>query len=421
VPTVDPNYAVGVDTWWAQHPLNPDNPNGIPIGGIRSPNPRINVKTQFNDNTQAAINALPDTGGTLYFPAGTYSPFQLVGRSNIHFISDGGAMIQGHSTIYGCKEAADYATFNIDVFHREPMALDCFTMPIHNFYFKNITFDGGNVANTALDVGATRDLVLDSVTFQNYARLDVSYEVGLLNVDRGSNNVWCRGCHFVGTQRMALFMDGVHGGGVVYSRFEKDFYAMWLMFGTNDDYTVDTDGTGVYDVTKQRTSQYIVVANNVFYGPSHEGMNVNGMQTLIKSNLERGSIETDFVRYSARCSQRGAETGLIYHDDGQFITGNRTDGMPTLVLMDQSSGRIDCPNTNYGTLGQYTIMSNDVLGAPRDFKLVEERGSIDGHNVVESNCVNNLSCPGSTRGSAPTVSPSALQQLRLWAATHPLS
>ncbi len=402
VPSVDPNYALDVQTWWAQHPLNPENPSGIPIGGIGSRPPVINVRTQFDGNTQAAINALPESGGTLLFPPGVYQPFQIIGRSHIHFISDGGATIVGHSGIFACPQSTNYTNFNRLVFTRDPASLDCFSHPVQDFYFKNLTFDGNHSATTAVDMAVARDVVFDRVTFQNYRRVDVTYEIGLINADRGSDNIWCRGCHFVGSQRMAVFMDGVHGGGIVDSRFEKDFYAMWLMFGTNDDFTIDVNHDGKYDLQEQRTSQYIVVANNTFYGPIYEGLDMNGMRSLVANNVEKGTLYFDFARYTARCSQRGGDAGLVYVDEGNVIVDNQVDQTPIFVKMDQSAGRLNCPHENYGRLGRYIIRNNAILKTPPDFRLVAELGSIIGPNSVEGNCVNTSRCR-----PAPTPVPTA--------------
>lgn len=392
VPAVELNYSIGVEDWWATHPLNPNSPGGIPIGGIPSPQPVVNVQSRFGGNTQNALESLPTTGGTLYFPPGQYSPFQIIGRSHIHFISDGGATITGHSSIYPCQESIKYGDFNLKVFNREPAALECFTHPISDFYFKNLTFDGANSANTAVDMAVVQDVVFDGVTFQNYARLNVSYEIGLINADRGSNNVWCRGCHFVGSQRMAVFMDGMHGGGIIDSRFEKDFYAMWLMFGTNDDFTIDTNNDNTYDLTEQRTSQYLVVANNTFVGPIYEAMNVNGMQTLVENNRVIGPLYQDFARYNARCSQRGGGVGLVYLDHDNKVVDNRIETTPLFAKMDQSSGKIACPDENFGRLGKYTVTGNVITAAPKGFQLVSEIGTVDGPNVVDKNCVNDDKC-----------------------------
>ncbi|MGH2351318.1 MAG: hypothetical protein ACRDJN_06850, partial [Chloroflexota bacterium] len=98
VPQMPVSYGMDVETWWATHPFNPENPNSIPVGGIGSPSPRLNVKTQFGGNIQAAIDALPATGGTLFFEPGVYeNGFQLT-KSNVHFVADShDAVIRGSS------------------------------------------------------------------------------------------------------------------------------------------------------------------------------------------------------------------------------------------------------------------------------------------------------------------------------------
>src|SRR3989338_6801545 len=83
VPSINIDYNQDVETYWANHPFNPSSPNYRP--DINSPSNQVNVATQFGGNTQAALDSLPSSGGTLYFPAGDYSKFILFFKKNFFF------------------------------------------------------------------------------------------------------------------------------------------------------------------------------------------------------------------------------------------------------------------------------------------------------------------------------------------------
>jgi hypothetical protein len=199
VPSLSPNFSQDVETWWTAHPFNPDSSQYRP--NITSPTPVVNVLTQHGGNIQSAIDALPATGGTLNLPAGTYtSSFSLLGKSNVHIISDTGALIRtsSESHIAGCAEALDYPAFARDVIAREPVEYACATSNrIRNIYLRNITFDGANVSQSALLIRAARDTVFDNVTFQNYVDPG-SGHTGLVNGSAMLDNIWFRNSRFVG-------------------------------------------------------------------------------------------------------------------------------------------------------------------------------------------------------------------------------
>jgi type 1 glutamine amidotransferase len=104
VPRIDPDYTMEVDQWWATHPFNPDSPHYRPE--IRSPQPVVTLTS--GQSIQEAVDKLPEGGGTIKLSAGTYEGFQIIGRSNVHVISDGEAVIHGPSVIAVCQEAIDY-------------------------------------------------------------------------------------------------------------------------------------------------------------------------------------------------------------------------------------------------------------------------------------------------------------------------
>ena len=47
VPPVAVRYDADVEDWWAEHPFNPERPDAVPVGGIASPEPVLDVAGRF--------------------------------------------------------------------------------------------------------------------------------------------------------------------------------------------------------------------------------------------------------------------------------------------------------------------------------------------------------------------------------------
>jgi hypothetical protein len=407
VPSVEPNYGLDINTWWASHPLNPNAPGGIAIGAIPNPSPVINLSAAGDLN--GTINSSQCASGcTIVLSDGaTYGSFTAYNLSHVHIIANNGATISGRNDVMACSGAENYAQFDFDVwsnnqtpepYYNNGTARQCFQNQVSDWYFNHITFDGGNSANQGLVTAAARDIVCDNCTFQNYAELNVSYEISLWDADRGVDNHWCRQCHFVGSQRMAIFWDGMHGGGIIDSTFESSFYAMFVDVSTNDDFTIDLNGDGAYSQSEQRDGQYVVFENNVFnaFGP-YEGMNIKGMQSLVDNNTINGSfpgngtVNFDFLRYNAQCSHRMYGSLSNYNNDYHWVLKNKINGStPIFADFDSTSGNAStdpgCSNTNVGYVGKYTIDQNTVTSPPAGYVLTVVKGiEMDTPNVASGN------------------------------------
>ncbi|MBI2443192.1 MAG: carbohydrate binding domain-containing protein, partial [Candidatus Levybacteria bacterium] len=375
IPKVDPNYGEDVETWWANHPMNPASPNGIPIGGIESPSPQVNVQQEFNSDIQAAINALPATGGTLFFEPGTYQHnFTLVGKSNIHFISSGGATILGgrpqdtghptdpFGTIATCPQAADYDGF-IDkiTIKSDPLyqaTVDCAMNRKGNIYFKNLIFDGQNTAISALRLAATRDIVFDNVTFQNFIK-ELPHYAPVIGHEI-INNVWFRNVTFRPTGIYAIYMDGLHGGGVINSRVESGFNSGNFLILTNDDVTRDLNNDGVYDAEEQRISDYIVLQGNTI-ATGDSVVAATAGHVLIKNNTTGG-----VNRLAIFDTRHATDKPVIYTYYGSKILNNVTQEVYVNYIEFRSLLPASGTCSPYcGKLGKYTIKDNVITNAPR--------------------------------------------------------
>ena len=439
-----------VATWWATHPYNPANPASLPVGGIHSPQPLINVQTEYNWNIQAAINAVPQSGGTLYLPAGIYATpafLSIAGRGNIHLIGDpnGGTTIRQNLSIVGCPVATDcdYATYNQCVYqaasaHDTTAACwQTFTnTPTRNIYVKDITFDGGYTQrgpagrcaadwtdSMAVELTATQDVLFDNVTFQNYcdpiqnnpqkdpatglgACLGACHP-GLVNFSAGNDNVWCRRCRFLGPGRYPWYADGTRGSGLLSSYFlfkppgESDpRFEGGPIFLNNDDFTMDQNFDGTYQNSELRFPQLVVISDNAFvgYNPTH-AIDYSGASALIQRNTvsdPEGRVIPRFLDYNTECSFLwNVSYGLSYHAFGSTVVDNHiSTGVNTFLRADATRGSVARPGADCqvpGQIGRFTVRDNvvDVPAALNGtpFNFLDEIGSVAGPNVVDHNCV----------------------------------
>lgn len=386
VPSYAVDYGSEVTAWWSGHPLNADGPCHVPATAIVSPPHVINVARDHGGNVQAAIDALPGNGGTLYFEPGVYSAdFRLVGRSNVHFVSDGGAILRGGpARIAGCSLALDYGQFNRAFSQRDPAAIRCATTDrIHNIYFKNIVFDGANSSIQAVSLSAARDVLFDGVTLRRFVD-PKEHHRGLISATAMLDNIWVRGSHFVGNERYALYFDGAQGSGVVSSTIEPGFGSGGLLFLTNDDFSFDLNRNDQWEPGEMRHSNYVVVANNTFRtepgGKSlHTAVSYTGANALIVGNRAEGDLQT-LVDLANRCSQRWAN--LPYEHTGSRVIGNRVHGVRTLVRV---SGQMHNCAGVAGTIGRYEVKDNVIVADGGLEDVVREIGPVAGPNVMTRN------------------------------------
>jgi hypothetical protein len=395
VPQVGVDFGADVEDWWALHPFNPERPDAVPVGEIASPEPVLDVAGRYGGNVQAAIDALPPSGGTLYFAPGTYSAgWTLAGRSNVHFVSDGGATLKAGGgpalgQVAGCRLALEYGAFTRAVrLESDPQhgsALACVRERARNVYFRDLTFDGDGRATTGVGLSAVADVVFDRVTFQGFVDPRQGHG-GLIDGSAMLDNVWCRECRFVGRQRWALYLDGLHGGGVLNSRVEDGFGVGGLLFMTNDDFTRRNTDPQAWRPSDLRTGAYIVISGNTFAGGNYLAMGIAGRNVLVKGNVAEGRLGFGFAGFDTKSSMIWPD--VVYEYYGNKVIGNRTGDLSGLVGFNQATGTHNPAWPNRARIGRYTVRDNVVEGAPSLTTLVHELGSVEGPNVVADNCVN---------------------------------
>lgn len=410
VPDLPINYTQDALTWWNAHPFNPQSPNYRP--DITSPSNQFNVQTQYGGNIQAAIEAAAAAGGgTLIFPAGTYGgTFQLIGKSNIHFIGQGTVVINmsDSAVIAGCQTSVVYADISAKVAQKDPAAVACVTTArAKNIYFKNIIFDGGGTLLQSMALSATKDLLFDNVTFRNFSDPKTHHR-GLVSGNAVLDNIWFRNSKFEGNERYVLYLDGAHGSGVIDSTITGQYSGGGILLLTNDDLSRDYNNSGTIDINEQRTANHVVVANNTFSTPIYGATSATGRDILVINNTFNSGITT-VADFDAKSSH--VENALVYNYFGNMVINNKTQGLKWLM---EISGSADCPNTvNCAKQGRYTVMGNKTLNASGYISPVNEVntsfGTIEGPRNVSGNCVNDPSCvpvgPVSVSSTAPAASP----------------
>jgi hypothetical protein len=401
VPRLDPPYGADVEAWWATHPFNPENAAGIGVGEIVSPEPVVNVRDRYGGDIQAAIDALPEQGGTLFFEPGRYAlDFRIVGRGNIHFVSDGGAVLAGGyvngqprpkllALIAGCPEAADYGAFDRavslpdDPGHEQAIA--CVNNRPGGIYFKNLVFDGEGDKVSPIRLAATRDVLFDDVTFRGFVPNATATHDGLVNGHEVIDNVWFRGCRFEGRARVAVYLDGLHGGGVIGSTIADSNGPLFLH---NGDFTQDYDGDGALSPSEIRAGRYLVVEGNRMLTAGAVFVAATAGDVLVRANIAERLVNVfvDFDWVNSR--------GYAYY--GNKVIGNdvRQVAGPLVDMGYRSPDPL-------ARGGRYAVRDNVLRDGRRLTTLVEERGFVDGPNVVDGNCVAGRSAETGARCRMP--------------------
>ncbi len=407
VPDLPINYSEDAMSWWNNHPFNKESTNYRP--DITSPSNQVNVQTEYNGDIQSAINSLPETGGTLVFPEGVYTgTFSLIDRDNIHFIGQGNVVINltAEGVIAGCQMSTVYSDISGQVAAKNPTAIECVTSGrTKNIYFKNLTFDGMNTQLQAMSLSASKNIVFDNVTFQNFVDPKSSHR-GLVSGNAVLDNIWFRNVRFAGKERYALYLDGLHGGGVIDSQIDGPFGSGGLLFLTNDDLSRDYNNNGQLEMNELRTANHVAVAYNTFNAYLYNGVSIMGRDSLVYKNTVLSTIGNAFVSIESKSSH--VDKKLVYNYFGNIVSENKVKGVKYFTQIFVSP---TCPLlTNCALQGKYFVTNNNIETSLNFSKLVNESvnqfGTITGPNVVADNCIGDPFCVSTPAASVtPTPTP----------------
>lgn len=345
VPFEPTGYGREVRDWWAGHLYNPDSPNAW-TGKIDSPQPRINVADVRAANPKTttagiaeALAQLPETGGTLFFPkAGSpyilQAPAELtknyypllaqilvLRRGSIHFVSDG-ATIRSEPTKDIDADWPDDVNSMFTFSSMEYADKGTMQRPSCNFYFQNLTFDGGQAVPAAIFFRHCGDILFDNCTFTNFRKPRVGHP-GLVSAACCTDNLWARDCTFE-EGRNGIYYDGVHNGGVLRCTFGPKIEQHAVLLLTNNDMVVLS--------VAHRTAQYFVVADSTFKGPGRGCVTMTGANCLVTGNTATGPYG-HFLHQRGR-GRSNIQAGVRYNGTGVCAVDNEVSGARTFARFD---------------------------------------------------------------------------------------
>src|SRR5262249_51053568 len=185
---------------------------------------------------------------------------------------------------------------------------------------------------------------------------------------------------------------------------ENTYYGPVVVNFTNDDFTADLNSDGYFDLTEQRSGQFVVYENNTFNSSAYGIIDYIGREVYIHKNTVNGNIPGNgtqnypFANFRAQCSNHLhiAGTTQEYADDNLWVVDNTINGSaPIFAQFDTSGGdpaNAGCANNyNAGTVGKYTVNNNTVETPPSYYHLVQ---------VITSNIP--LELPNSAGGNVPS-------------------
>jgi hypothetical protein len=399
VPPVAPDYDSTVEVWWAKHPFNPKNKR--PEIGLVQPV----VPVPKGGNLQEAIDKLPAEGGTLELePGADYAAFALVGRSNVHIVGrrtdpakplgtgerprilGGLAPMSPVGHIAAHELALEYGPFDKAVSlednpnHGEAMAI--LRDPARNFYFRDLEFYGGDVADNALQLQCVKDVVFENCRFAGFVDRKSTHGA-LVNGHAGLENIWFLDCDFAGLARYAIYLDGAHGSGAVGCRFaakdealNEGFTAGVILNLTNDDFTEDVDASGTIDRREERNAKYNVYQNNTF-GTSAQIFAMTGENILIVGNTLEGNCNR-FAYFDSRAASTNHRLWDANGRDHRYeyenlrVEDNTVTGacLEAFVVFYHGANRIEDkrPGETTPPMGRWVIRNNVIGSTPKLIK-----------------------------------------------------
>ena len=400
VPRIEPDLSLDVETWWAQHPYRlwqetaPYRQEEIAF--IQSPSPVVDVQSFGATPTagiQEALNALPPTGGTLFFRPGIYSmtgPLQVLynrylisgivavlRRSNIHFVgSDQGPVIITAANRMLCFSSQEFADTCRDPNGTPPNNVipgcgqqpGLETRPERNFYFKNLIFDGQGQALTFIRFEGVRDILFSGCTFRNglFNQVGQSHP-GFIESISGNNNVFCKDCIFIGDGRSAIYWDGGRGNGLVNCQFFGNWSLGPAVLLTND------------DIQRRNTRMFAFVNNYFDCTAGEQFVTLAGSQLLFADNTGSLNSRTDLV--ANWDGKNSIFPAVVYDSSNLVIRDNILQTRVDVAFLKISTATV---NGRY-RIGRYRLLNNQHKAALLVQEVLRDNGVIEGPNQIQNN------------------------------------
>jgi hypothetical protein len=394
------DYITDVETWWSIHAYNPSSPNCL--AAITPPANTVNVDATYAGDLQAAIDALPSSGGALILGNTSYGRVVVTGKSHVHFLGVRG----GTTTIRGVsiRNSTTYTDWYWDWVHAIWIGNGAAIAEANNrqrdFYFRDILFDGQGdsltsttPSNGAFGATGVRDILFDRCIFQNYTYDGTVATPAHINASGMVDGVWARWCSFIGNIKHAMYLDGVHGGGMVACTCSTTIAERRIIVFNNNDFTYPYSGNATMQPNEIREPRYIVVAGNTFAMASQPPsiIQYHGADGLFTKNVLTGTNTLGtFLEINVHCYN---PTAAALISGGKYESYRNVMAENTLVnvtnglsisdsLASDPSGVSTCTAPNYGVVGKYTTNNNKATSVTA---WVAETGTIATPNVNSGN------------------------------------
>jgi len=400
LPTGTLDYTTDVETWWSTHAYNPSSPNCL--AAITPPANTVNVDTTYAGDLQAAIDALPSSGGALVLGNTSYGRVTITGKSHVHFLGVQG----GTTTIRGVKikNSATYTDPYWDWVHAiwtgDSTAIAEANSRQRDFYFRDIAFNGQGDSltsttpnNGAFSATGVRDVLLDRCNFSNYTYDNTVATPAHIGASGLVDGIYARWCSFVGNIKHCMYLDGVHGGGMIQCTASATIADRRLLVFNNNDFTYPYSAQSSMQPNEIREPRYIVAVANVFTMSSQPPsiIQYHGADGLFSKNVLSGTNTLGaFLEINVHCYNPTAAaliTGGRYQSYRNVVSENVlvnvTNGLTISdSLASDPSGVSTCTAPNYGAVGRYTVKNNKATSVTA---WVAETGTIGTPNTTSGN------------------------------------
>jgi hypothetical protein len=217
--------------------------------------------------------------------------------------------------------------------------------PSSNFYFKGLTFDGGQAAPAAIFFRHCTEILFDDCTFTNFRRPHKGHP-GLVSAATCTDNIWARNCTFDGGLN-GIYYDGVHNAGFIACQFGPKLSAHAILLLTNNDM--------VKLQAAQRNTQYLVVADSTFRGPGRGCVTMTGANCLLTGNRVTGPYR-HFLHQRGR-GRSNIQPGMRYNGTGVCAVNNTVSGVKGFAYLDG-----DCTQHAWSTPQPFVFAGNRASG-----------------------------------------------------------
>ena len=393
------NYGRDVENFWATHKYNTASPNYDVTVPTR---PGGSLTANGTKSLQQWIYQAVAENKTLVLPAGsTWNACDVIDKSNVHIVCPDPANKAKITGLFRVMRSSDWSTSYND--------RTLIYNPTHNYYFKNISFDGGSGGSPT--GGAyycvmfleAHDILFDGCELVNCRNTNRGMHDGNIRTGANVKNIWLVNCYFnVGCY--AVCLDGDQDVGLVNCTIGPSWVAGGgsICFFTNDDNSYDANANKVMEWNETLITDYGVVANNTWQASTNNlgwAIAYHGAHGLFLNNTVQNRTVGTFLDLNSRWSYK--YPGTIYKYYNNVVKGNTVNASVITSFVNWNDNQ---PGSKAGIppgLGMLRSSNNTIAGALADakwFTSATTYGSgtsslptrMEGPNYVWNNKSNNL-------------------------------